>query len=72
MDQKRPGGSTGGAVAWFALSVVITVINFRSASHGSWLGLVLGAFSLFVAIRYGKLLLERWRALKPRPRTDYR
>lgn len=65
MGEKRPGGSTGAALFWFVLSVVITVINFRSATHGSWLALALGAFSLFVALRYGKLLLERWRALKP-------
>lgn len=65
MGEKRPGGSTGAAVAWFVLAAVITVINLRSASHGSWLGLVLGAFSLFVALRYGKLLLERYRALRP-------
>lgn len=69
MPDNRPGGSTGAAVGWFALAVVVTVVNFRSATHGSVLALVLGAFSLFVALRYGKLLLERYRAAKPQRRS---
>lgn len=66
MPDKRPGGSTGAAIFWFALSVVVTLVNFRSATHGSWLALLLGGLSLFVALRYGKLLLERYRAAKSR------
>jgi len=69
MPEKRPGGSTGAAVFWFVLSVVVTLVNFRSATHGSWLALLLGGLSLFVALRYGKLLLERYRALRPQRRS---
>lgn len=65
MPDTRTGVSTGSAVFWFALSVLVTIVNFRSAARGSWLALLLGLLAVVMAFRYGAILLERYRAARP-------
>jgi mannose/fructose/N-acetylgalactosamine-specific phosphotransferase system component IID len=64
LDKLRT--STGGAVFWFVLSLVVMAINFRSATRGSWLALLLGLLALVGVITYGRLLLARYRASNDR------
>ncbi|MFV0253889.1 MAG: hypothetical protein ACK5H2_11240 [Beutenbergiaceae bacterium] len=62
MPPGRSEISTASAGFWFGLSVLVVFVNFRSATRGSWLALLLGVLALYFAYRYGKVLLERYRA----------
>lgn len=64
MSEQRTGTSTGTAIFWFALSAVVMLVNFRSATRGSWLALGLGVLALVGVITYGKLLLARYRSTR--------
>jgi len=64
MSDTRTGTSTGTAVFWFTLSVVVMLVNFRSATRGSWLALALGVLALVGVVSYGRVLLERFRATR--------
>lgn len=66
MPNGRPEISTATAAFWFGLSMLVVLVNFRSATRGSWLALLLGVMALWVAFRYGKLLLQRYRGLPGR------
>lgn len=60
-SDSRVGTSTGAATFWFVLSVVVMLVNFRSATRGSWLALGLGVLALVGVVGYGRLLLARYR-----------
>lgn len=68
MAEQRTGTSTGTAVFWFLLSVVVMMVNFRSATRGSWLALGLGVLALVGVVSYGRLLLARYRESRPSSR----
>lgn len=67
MAQTRPGSPISSAVFWFLLSVVVMFVNFRSATRGSWLALLLGILALYGAIHSGKVLLDYFRSRRPQP-----
>jgi hypothetical protein len=64
MSDSRTGTSTGTAIFWFTLSVVVMLVNFRSATRGSWLALGLGVLALVGVVSYGRVLIERYRATR--------
>lgn len=64
MSDSRTGTSTGTAIFWFTLSLVVMLVNFRSATRGSWLALGLGVLAIVGVVSYGRVLLERYRATR--------
>lgn len=68
MDDQRGGRSLGSTVFWFALSLVVMAINFRSATRGSWLALGLGVLALVGVITYGRVLLAWYQDYRARGR----
>lgn len=71
MQDDRTGVSTPMAALWFGISVVVALVNFSASLRPGgirWLAIGLGVLAAVFAVRWGRILLVRYREREARRR----